>query len=52
MASIYKGNKAGLQSWIKKPGKKRPDYPQMPSFESQLNQEQLDQLSEYILTIK
>lgn len=52
MASIYKGNKAGLQSWIKKPGKKRPDYPQMPGFETQLNQEQLDQLAEYILTTK
>lgn len=52
MASIYKGNKAGLQSWIKKPGKKRADAPQMPGFETQLNQEQLDQLSEYILTIK
>ena len=52
MASIYKGNKAGLQSWIKKPGKKRTDAPQMPGFESQLSQEQLDQLSEYILTAK
>jgi cytochrome c len=52
MASIYKGNKDGLQNWIKKPGKKRADAPQMPGFETQLNQEQLDQLSEYILTIK
>jgi cytochrome c len=52
MASIYKNNKVGLQSWIKKPGKKRPDYPQMPGFEAQLNQEQLDHLAEYILTIK
>ncbi len=52
MNSIYKGNKDGLQSWIKNPGKKRPDYPQMPSFAAQLNQEQLDQLAEYILTIK
>lgn len=52
MAKIYKDNIADLQKWIKKPGKKRPDYPQMPGFESQLNQEQLDQLGEYILTIK
>lgn len=52
MAQIYKGNGTDLQKWIKNPGKKRPDYPQMPSFESQLNQEQLDQLAEYILTIK
>lgn len=49
MASIYKGNKSGLQDWIKAPGKKRPDYPQMPGFESQLNEEQLGQLSAYIL---
>lgn len=52
MAKIYKGNIADLQQWIKKPGKKRPDYPQMPGFESQLSQQQLDQLGEYILTIK
>jgi cytochrome c len=51
MASIYKGNKASLQEWIKSPGKKRPDAPQMPGF-PQLKQEELDQLSEYILTIK
>jgi cytochrome c len=51
MATIYKDNKGDLQKWIKNPGKKRPDYPQMPGF-AQLNQGQLDELSEYILTIK
>jgi cytochrome c len=51
MASIYKDNKSDLQKWIKSPGKKRPDYPQMPGF-SQLKQDELNQLSEYILTIK
>lgn len=51
MASIYKDNKADLQKWIKSPGKKRPDYPQMPGF-AQLKQDELDYLSEYILTIK
>lgn len=51
MASIYKENPSDLQKWIKNPGKKRPDYPQMPGF-AQLNQKQLDQLSEYILTIQ
>lgn len=50
MASIYKSNKADLQKWIKAPGKKRPDYPQMPGF-PQLSQTELDQLSEYILNI-
>lgn len=52
MASIYKNNKKDLQNWIKKPGKKRPDAPQMPGFETQLDQEQLDQIAEYILKIK
>jgi cytochrome c len=52
MQSIYKGKISDLQKWIKNPGKKRPDYIQMPGFEAQLNQEQLDQLAEYILTIK
>ena len=52
MASIYKNNKKDLQNWIKKPGKKRPDAPQMPGFETQLSQEQLEQLAEYILKIK
>jgi cytochrome c len=51
MASIYKGDKANLQKWIKTPGKKRQDAPQMPGF-PQLKKEELDQLSEYILTIK
>jgi cytochrome c len=50
MASIYKSNKTDLQKWIKAPGKKRADAPQMPGF-PQLKQEELDQLAEYILTI-
>jgi cytochrome c len=52
MASIYKDNKSDLQKWIKNPGKKRADAIQMPSFESQLSPQQLEELSEYILTIK
>lgn len=51
MASIYKGDKSNLQKWIKAPGKKRADSPQMPGF-PQLSQSELDQLSEYILTIQ
>lgn len=50
MASIYKSNKADLQKWIKAPGKKRADAPQMPGF-PQLSQTELEQLSEYILNI-
>ncbi|WP_306350734.1 c-type cytochrome [Flavobacterium sp. '19STA2R22 D10 B1'] len=51
MASIYKDNSAGLKSWIKNPGKKRADYPQMPGFQ-QLSEDKLSELSEYILTLK
>jgi cytochrome c len=50
MATIYKSSKADLQKWIKAPGKKRADAPQMPGF-PQLSQSELEQLSEYILTI-
>lgn len=32
MALIYTGNPDGLKSWIKAPGKKRADFPQMPGF--------------------
>ncbi len=50
MVSIYKENRDGLKAWIKAPGKKRPDYPQMPSFGS-LSEGDLDELSKYILSI-
>jgi cytochrome c len=39
-----------LKAWINAPGKKRPDYPQMPSFGS-LSEGDLDELSKYILSI-
>ncbi|MFP9114726.1 c-type cytochrome [Flavobacterium sp. RHBU_3] len=51
MASIYKNNRDGLKKWIKSPGKKRPDYPQMPGF-PQIPETDLQNLTEYILTIK
>jgi cytochrome c len=51
MASIYAGKTAQLVQWIKKPGKKRPDYPQMPGF-PQLKQSELEALSAYILAQK
>ena len=51
MASIYGNDEAGLKNWVKAPGKKRPDYPQMPSF-SQLSDEELKELSIYILSFK
>ena len=51
MASIYKNDETGLKKWIKEPGKKRPDYPQMPGF-PQLSDDDLKELSKYILSIK
>ena len=51
MSQIYAGNDSGLKNWIKAPGKKRPDAPQMPAF-AQLPSEELDELSKYILSIQ
>lgn len=50
MSKIYKGNIPDLKKWIKTPGKKRPDYPQMPGFD--LPDEDLEEISKYILSIK
>lgn len=52
MVSIYNGKVADLKNWIKQPGKKRADYPQMPSFKDQLSDEELNELTKYILSIK
>lgn len=51
MVSIYADNSAQLKQWIKAPGKKRPDFPQMPGF-PQLSEDDLNELSKYILSIK
>ena len=51
MVSIYASNEQGLKNWIKAPGKKRADYPQMPGF-PQLSNDDLKELSKYILSIK
>lgn len=48
MRSIYEPDPMALRAWIKAPGKKRPDYPQMPGF-PQLSAKELDLVSEYIL---
>ncbi len=49
MIEIYKTNPQGLAEWIKKPGKKREGYPQMPGFEGQLNDKDLYLLVKYVL---
>ncbi|MNK34122.1 Cytochrome c [compost metagenome] len=51
MAILYKNNANDLKKWIKSPGKKRPDYPQMPGF-PQIPEDNLNELSQYILTLK
>jgi cytochrome c len=51
MVSIYASNETGLKNWIKAPGKKRADYPQMPGF-PQLSEDDLSELSKYILSTK
>ena len=51
MVSIYSKNEQGLRDWIRKPGKKRPDYTQMPAF-PQFSDDDLKELSKYILSIK
>jgi cytochrome c len=51
MVSIYTNNETDLKKWIKSPGKKRADFPQMPGF-PQLSDDDLNELSKYILSIK
>ncbi|WP_246496691.1 c-type cytochrome [Chitinophaga varians] len=51
MVSIYQGNVPGLKKWIRQPGKKRADYPQMPGF-PQLSEQELSILTDYILSVK
>lgn len=47
-APVYKNNIEGLKQWIKKPGRKRMDYPSMTGF-PQLTDQQLTDISEYVL---
>jgi cytochrome c len=48
VARIYRGNPAGLEAWVRHPGKKRPDYPQMPPIA--LTDDQYEAVAEYVLT--
>ncbi len=47
MVAIYKGNPKGLHDWILKPGKKRPDYPQMPALG--LSEQEIQDVAKFIL---
>lgn len=51
MTTIYRDNEKGLKDWIKAPGKKRVDYPQMPGF-PQLSEVELTEITKYVLSIK
>lgn len=51
MITIYRGNEKGLKDWIKAPGKKRENYPQMPGF-PQLSEVELTEITKYVLSIK
>ncbi len=51
MVTIYAQDEEGLKNWIKAPGKKRADYPQMPGF-SQLSPDDLNELARYILSFQ
>lgn len=51
MVSIYTNNKEGLKQWIKAPGKKRADYPQMPAL-PQLTDDDREELANFILSLK
>ncbi|WP_222597113.1 c-type cytochrome [Chitinophaga pinensis] len=52
MVEIYKGQADKLKDWIRNPGKKRPDYPHMPAFGDRLSADDLQELAEYILSVK
>ncbi len=47
IAKIYANNPGGIVIWAKAPGKKRPDYPQMPPMP--LSEEELKIVAEYML---
>jgi cytochrome c len=47
IAQLYAGNPEGLIAWVKAPGRKRPDYPQMPPIAMQEGQYRA--VAEYIL---
>ena len=48
IATIYAGNPGGIVTWAMAPGKKRPDYPQMPAF-PHLGPDKLHVIAEHIL---
>lgn len=49
IVSIYKGNKEGMKNWINAPGKKRANMSQMPAFNGQFKDNEMEALVKYVL---
>jgi len=47
IAAVYQGNPAGLIAWVRAPGKKRPDYPEMPPM--RMSEAQYQAVADYVL---
>ena len=47
IVDLYAGNPDGLIAWVRAPGKRRPDYPEMPPITMQ--DSQYREVAEYIL---
>lgn len=50
ISKVY-NNKADIIKWIKKPGHKRKEYPQMPGFPN-MEKKDLELVAEYLLSLK
>ena len=50
VAEIYANRPEGIVTWAKAPGKKRPQFPQMPAF-SHVDDEKLQKIAEYMLEL-
>jgi len=49
IVSIYKGNKEGMKNWINAPSKKRANMSQMPAFNGQFKDNEMEALVKSIL---
>ncbi len=50
IAGIYRGNPDGLVAWVKKPGRRRADYPEMPAVA--LTEAQYRAVADYVLELE
>jgi cytochrome c len=49
IAQVYEGNPEGLIQWVRSPGRKRPDYPEMPPIS--LSEDQYRAVADYVLSV-